>query len=370
MAIIEFGIEFEYLFVDRGGRMLDFGDLEYETMAALIADRPGLDDAELAKGDLGIKAGYWYLEGDERFGEDGRFRTLEIKGIEIRTPPLPGVGPAVGRLLELERQLSDHLRGHDLGLGICGFNPVRAEYRCDPPLNAWERALRAGHRAYDGSQVSTLSYGPDINLSFSGWTAEQNLDAVRKLNAYAPCIVPFSFSSPFHRGSLWHGLSKRTYERAGLRPAVKLFAAPDECARYADTSALIHPARLAREVGRIEFKAFDAFLDVDVLTACCHLLAGICLATGLPGRSEVSDVARYRRAALKGFADDAIRNGAQQVLAAAAKALDPASSARLAPLFEMIEAGRTPVHGLLAAYRSGGPMFKPGGLAATGEGHG
>ena len=362
---IDFGIEFEYLLLDRDGDLLDFTSLDYATMSALIADRPGLDDAELARGDLGIKAGYWYLEGDERFDEDGRFRTLEVKGIEIRTPPRRGVEAAVGQLLVLERQLSAQLRRHQLGLGICGFNPLRAEYHFEPPLNDWERALRASQRAYDGAQVTTLSYGPDLNLSFPGWSLERSLDAVRKLNAYAPYLVPFSFSSPFHAGRKWHGLSKRTYERASLRPAVKLFVAAEDCA-----SALLHPARIAREHGRIEFKAFDAFLDAETLAACCHLLAGICLAPGLPRRSETADVALYRRAALAGFADTVVRDEARRIVDAAAAALaEQGAGDVLAPLDELLATTTTPAHGLLATYRRTGRMFKPGGLAGEDEAH-
>ena len=74
------GIEFEYLLVDLGGpepgRVRDFSNLAYEEIHPLLEDKPGRDDATLATGDLGIRSGYWYLEGDERFHEDGTFRTL------------------------------------------------------------------------------------------------------------------------------------------------------------------------------------------------------------------------------------------------------------------------------------------------------
>lgn len=364
------GIEFEYLIIDtagaQAGRIRNFTNLAFADISAVLADKPGCDDPELATGDLGIKRGYWYLEGDERFHDDGRFRTLAVKGVEVRTPPAESVAEAVYQLLDIEGQLAAVLARRHLGLAIAGFNPVHAAYAFDPPLNAWEASLRHRHRAYDGAHVSNLSYGPDINLSLPEWTAAQSLDAARKLNFYAPWIVPFSFSSPFFAGNVWSGYSKRTHERAPLRPAVKLFLAADDLATVGSSSALTHPARVPREVGRIEFKAFDAMPSLDILLACCHLLEGICLADDLPGRSEEIDLERYRRGAHTGFADEDMRGEAAAIVASAREALRRSAAAAgaraLAPLENLLAERRTPAHGLLAGYRHSGLMFKPGGF--------
>jgi hypothetical protein len=361
------GIEFEYLFVDTSGpmpgRIRDFTNLSFELIRELLDEKPGRDDPTLATGDLGIRSGYWYLEGDERFHPDGRFHRMAVKGVEVRTPPRPSVPEAVAALLAIEAQLAAVLAPAGLGLAIAGFNPVCPAYAFEPPLNAWELALRRQQRCYDGSHISTLSYGPDINLSVAGWSVEQCLDAARKLNWYSPYIVPFSFSSPFAAGGLWFGCSKRTYERAAHRPAVKLYLAPDDLARVAHDSRLVHPVRVPGEVGRIEFKAFDAMPGVDLLTACCHLLAGLCLAPDLPGRSEQTDLPCYRRAALEGFEDPRLRAGAAEVLDRARAALvrtgDVAAVAALAPLERLLAARRTPAHDLLAAYQETGLMVHP-----------
>lgn len=370
-ARMDCGIEFEYMLVDAGGetpgRIRDHGNLDFARMQALLADRPGRDDASLATGDLGIKSGYWYLEGDERFHADGRFRTLAVKGVEIRTPPVAGVAAAIRRLLEIEAELAATLARHGFGLAIGGFNPLRPGYEFAPPLNDWERELRQGRRAYDGSQVSTLSYGPDINLSSPAWNAEAGLDAARKLNHYAPWILPFSFSSPFHAGAPWGGWSKRTFERAPLRPAVKYYVAPADLARLQAVSPLVHAARIPREAGRIEFKAFDAMPAQQLLAACCHLLVGICRADDLPGRSETADVALCRKAAVAGFDAADIAGGAALVLEKAAAALrrHGEDAGALDPLAALLAARRTPAHDLLAAYRRTGLMVRPGGLGAA-----
>lgn len=365
------GIEFEYLMVDLAGptpgRVRDFSNLAYPWISRVLADKPGCDDPLLATGDLGIKRGYWYLEGDERFTADGGFATLEVKGVEIRTPPALSVTDALRALLDIEARLSARLAEHGLSLAIAGFNPERSVYTFTPPLNLWEQQLRQAHRAYDGSEVSTLSYGPDINLSMPGWSAEQALHASRKLNFYTPWLLPFSFSSPFYAGQRWPGWSKRTFERASLRPSVKLFLDPDALARLSPLSRLVHPARLPVEAGRIEFKAFDAQPSLALLAACCHLLEGVCRSDALPGQSETIDIALCQRAAQSGFADAQIRDAASEVLAQARAALHqagkPAAAAALAPLDTLLARQRTPAHALVDIQQQGGPRYKPGGLA-------
>ena len=361
------GIEFEYLFVDpagpTAGRVRDHTNLSFGQIQPLLDDKPGRDDPSLATGDLGIRSGYWYLEGDERFHADGTFARMIVKGVEVRTPPRPTVSAAVSELLRIESQLAARLDRHGLGLAIVGFNPVCPAYSFDPPLNDFEVALRREDPRLDGARVSTLSCGPDINLSCSGWSVAESLDAARKLNWYGPSLVPFSFSSPFAAGGLWFGPSKRTFERAACRPAVKLFLAAPDLERTASRSHLVHPARLPGEAGRIEFKAFDAMPGVDQLTACCHLLEGVCLAPDLPGRSETPDLAAYRRAALAGFEDPQVRAAAAEVLdkarAAQARAGNGAGVVALATLERLLDSRRTPAHDLLAGYRQTGRMYHP-----------
>ncbi len=362
-----FGIEFEYLLIDLGGpqagRIRDFTNLDFLELSALLADKPGLGDPELAAGDMGIRSGYWYLEGDERSHPDGSFSTLAVKGIEIRTPPRAGVEAALACLLDIETQLSERLATHGLGLAITALNPLHERYDFNPPLNAFERQLRAEDHEYDGSEIATLTFGPDINLSMPGWDVAQSLEAARKLNYYAPFIVPFSFNSPWYAGAPWRGWSRRTWMRCAHRPAVKLFVDPADFSMLARESTLVRPARLAREIGRIEFKAFDAMPSLELLGACCHLLRGLCLDETLPGRSEHADVDLYRIAAVRAFEDAEIAHGARRVLAAAQHALtqtdDPVAANALSPLKNPLTSHTLPAHALLA----NDLMYQPGGLA-------
>ena len=65
----------------------------------------------------------------------------------------------------------------------------------------------------------------------------------------------------------WGGLSARTALRTGARPAVLVFLADGEPQVDADPS-LTQLARLPAEVGRIEFKAFDACPDPRSTASC------------------------------------------------------------------------------------------------------
>jgi hypothetical protein len=117
-----------------------------------------------------------------------------------------------------------------------------------------------------------LSYGPDLNISLEHSSPEDVLASVRRLTYYSPYIVPFSFSSPFLGGTLWDGLSYRTYRRTGPRPAA-----------LAHLSG-VHDHPLVKEASprsqhlRIEFKAFDMVGDDQLLAELFHLTFGIVLA--------------------------------------------------------------------------------------------
>lgn len=361
------GLEFEYLLIDRqgakAGKLRDFSNLDFKALSELLADKPGEHDRRLARGDMGIRSGYWYLEGDERFHPDGEFDRLAVKGIEIRTPPALGVDEALHELLEIEQQLSQRLEPYGLGLAIAGLNPQHEAYTFTPPLNPFERQLRDDDHEYDGMEVSTLTFGPDINLSLPEWDSAQCLAIACKLNYYAPYIVPFSFSSPVWAGRPWGGWSRRTWVRSSCRPIVKTFIAAEALAAEAQPSLLLRPARIALEQGRIEFKAFDAIPSMSLLKACCHLLIGLCLDQRLQGRSESTDLSLFRRAAWHAFDDPDIYAGAYQVLDASRQALtqvgDQAAVIALTPLFEQLEQRRTFAHRMLAE----GRQYYLGGLA-------
>lgn len=338
------GIEFEYMLVNTDGKLVNFSTHQYHDFVTWLDQKPGRDDRSLAKGDLGIKDGYWYLEGDERFDENGHFSKLEVKGVEIRTPPRSSVEEALASLLDIEHQLKLTLHKNALRLAISAFNPEQPAYVYNPPLNAFEQTLRQQHKEYQASHVSTLTYGPDLNLSFLGMSPEKCRDIARKFTYYAPFIVPFSFNAPCIMPAGPTLYSRRTYERGGLRPSCKYYVQDVSDQQY----PLSAQARLPSETGRIEFKAFDAMPDARTLRACFYLLIGLALDHQLEGRSDHPDHALFRIAAQHGFDDYLIHNTANEVLHQAQIALAEhrftAGLDAVDDLQHMLATRKTPAH--------------------------
>ncbi len=354
-----YGIEHEAALLRPDGAFADFTNTSFAELAALVAELPEdpADLADLRVGDVGIKRKRWYVEGYERFDERGRLLRCDPKGLEIRTVIHDDVEGAVAALRADQRRLDAVAAGHGLGVTAIGFNPVRSEYRVEPPFNAWERGHRLGSPEERTAHLHMTTYGPDLNLSWAGCSPDELVDAARKLTALSPFLVPLSFSSPFRDGVPWGGLSARTHVRTGPRPAALAFLADGVPQVRADPS-LTQPARLPAEVGRLEFKAFDACPDPVLYGELLSLLTGLVLDTTLAPRRTTPDAALHRQAACHGYADPALRSGAEAVLdaAAAATAHRPADAARLGSLRARFDRGECPARDLLARYHEGEPV--------------
>lgn len=343
----KYGIEAEYALIRPDGRFADFTNTDYAEIRPLLETLPDYGHKELRVGDAGIRVKNWYAEGDERFDESGRSTGLAFKGIEIRTPACASVEESISSLAGLRGMLRDTLHARGWSLVAIGFNPCTAAYQ--PAYAPWERNFHASHAANALPQISTLSYGPDFNFSCSRDTPEAVIESVRRLTFYSPFIVPFSFSSPFVGGALWKGLSYRTFRRTGPRPAALAHL------------SMGHDHPLAKEADppshhlRIEFKAFDMIGDDRLLAELFHLVLGITLADAgdLPGAADVPDAVLHRRAALTGFDDEGIREGAAAVLAASGSRHD------FPLLEEMLATRRTPAHAMRERFRRTGRMFAP-----------
>lgn len=354
------GIEFEYILLDSHGNILDFLNIDSASfLPIIIASRSKQVDDSLSSGDLGIKSGFWYPEGDERFDSEGNFVDIKIKGMEIRTPVCDSTQGSVSKLLELEKSLSEVLNEHNIYLGIIGFNPVTPKYVFIPELNDWETKMRSEHKEYASADISNLSYGPDINLSSPLWDERTVVDIAQKLNYYSPYMVPFSFSSPFFDNKLWDGYSKRTYERTWRRPAVRVFTE-----NHLDIP-LTWQAKNKSEIGRIEFKSFDAILTKELLLALSALALGVAL-SDLPQRSNAPSKELHRLAAKEALGNDEIYAGATLVFERASEAL--ASSGlhgeydNLQSLKKMLDSRRTPADDLVAHYEKTHEFITKGGL--------
>ena len=322
MADFRYGIEHECALRRLDGRFADFTDLPFEVVQAVVDALPEdpADYPDLRVGDQGIKLKRWYVEGYERFDEQGALLRCDPKGIEIRTrihPTIDAAVAAVRRDLEL---LTVEARPHGLVPTAIGFNPVRSNYPIEPPLNTWEQAHRQDSPEERTAHLHMVTYGPDLNLSCAALGPTELVDVGRKLTHYSPWLVPLSFSAPFRDGARWGGLSARTELRTGARPAVLVFLDADEPQVDSDPS-LTQVARIPAEAGRIEFKAFDACPDPALYGELLSLLTGLVLDRTLPGRRTIPDAAAHQHVAGVGLTDDAVHAGTGRLLDAAEAAL-------------------------------------------------
>jgi Glutamate-cysteine ligase family 2(GCS2) len=363
-----YGIEHECAMVHADGSFADFTDVSFDELQAVVdglPEDPG-DYPQLRIGDQGIKRKRWYVEGYERFDERGELVRCDPKGIEVRTRIHDSIPDAADALRADLARLDAAVARVGLGTTAVAFNPLRSDYRIEPPLNAWEHGHRMGSPEERTAHLHMTTYGPDLNLSRAGMTPAELVDVGRKLTAYSPWLVPLSFSSPFRDGGPWGGLSARTFVRTGARPAVLVFLGEQD-EQLASDPSLTQPARLAAEVGRIEFKAFDSCPDPGLYAELLSLLTGLVLDDTLPDRRTTPDGPLHRQVAVDGLADPRVHARTGELIDAAAAALvgRPADLDRLASLRERWARRECPAVGMLADHAAGRPVV---GLPGRGEG--
>jgi len=354
-----YGIEHETALQRADGTFADFTNTGFRELQAIVDALPldPSDYPQLRVGDQQIKVKRWYVEGFERFGAEGTLLRCDPKGLEVRTVIHDSIAGAVTALEGDLELLAARAAERGFRLLTVSHNPVQATYCVDPPLNDWERAHRLGTPEDRTAALCMTTYGPDLNLSRYGLGASELIDIGAKLTYYSPYIVPFSFSSPFFKGQRWAGLSRRTYARTGMRPAVLVFVG-DRADLVQSDPSLTQLARVDAEVGRIEFKAFDACADLGLYGELLCLLKGMVLDERLPGRRRTPDAELHQASALRGFADPAIRAGAREVLRAAEAALQDAGAEagdrrRIQALWRRLEGGTCLAQEMIERYEAG-----------------
>lgn len=356
--MFSFGIEHEVAFLRPDGAFADFGNTSFAELDQMIAQLPLYpgDYPGLYVGDAGIRKKRWYIEGVERFGEDGALIGFDAKGIEIRTTAHRSIAGAVAELAASVAQLSAVVATAGFSLITVAFHPYRTSYSYDPPLNAYERQLAADEPEYQTEHLPMVTFGPDLNFSCPAWSPAEVIDLGRKLTYYSPAIIPFSFNAPIYGGRPWPGYSVRTAIRTGARPAARVYLA-DDADLIASTPILTKRARNAQEVGRIEFKACDSCADFQLYAGLLALLKGLALDQSLAGRATTPDAPAHQRAAHGGLADDEIAAQCALVLAAATAALgsDP-DAVLLAPLADALARRSCPAQALLDELAQAGSL--------------
>jgi hypothetical protein len=353
-----FGVEHEVAFLNAQNQFADFSCTQFDAFNQIIEQFPIYPDdyAQLRIGDAKIKQKRWYIEGFERFSEDERVIDCAPKGIEIRTTIHSSIQGAIAELSQSFALLRQVSLQHGFTPVLVSFNPHHIVYEPQPALNHYERQRRQASPEKQTAHIPMLTYGPDLNFSIAGLTMPQVIDIGEKLTFYSPYIVPFSFSSPFHQGQLWEGLSVRTYVRTGARPAAMVFVETPEDLVVSQPS-LTKIARLPSEIGRIEFKAFDSCDDFQLYASLLALLKGLALDRSLLGRAVIPDGNLHQVSALQGFENEMIQESATEVLQAAEVALEhDVDRSLLQPLWALLKHRQAPAHKLIQAFEQFGTV--------------
>ena len=361
-----YGIEQEIpLLRDNKTKLVDYSNTGFKELDAIIDQLPTYeeDNLKLRIGDLGIKKKRWYIECFERFDEHGSFITAIPKSLEIRTSPCNSASEAVNQLVESYRMLKSVTDKTGLFSTWLSFHPFATQFIPEPQLNTYELHARAHSPELVTETIAQLSYGPDISISFNDTndlkiTDSQLIDIAKKLTYYSPGIIPYSFSSPFYNGTLWEGLSVRTFMRTGKRPACIVYLYNQKNV-ISSNPTLTLPARIPFEQGRIQFKAFDSCNDPSLYLSLFALIEGIVLDATLPGRAIIPDEKMHKLSAQQDFQSPEIYTLSMDALLAARKSLPPEKATLLEPLFEMIDdRSKLPVYKMIDTYNNTQSIIK------------
>ena len=356
--MFSFGIEHEVAFLNPQGKFTDFSNTNFRDFQSLVEQLPlhENDDCQLRVGDAGIKQKRWYVEGFERFAETEELVDCVPKGIEIRTTIHSTIQGAINELKESFSLLRDVAARVGFSPVLISFNPYTCVFEPQPPLNDFEVKYLQAYPDEQTAYIFMVSYGPDLNFSISHLPDEEVIEIGKKLTYYSPFIVPFTYSSPFYNGTLWEGLSVRTFIRTGKRSAALAFIKNQE-KLIKSTPSLTKMARIPAEVGRIEFKACDSCDDFSIYAGLLALLKGLALDQTLEGRAIVPDASLHQRSAKTGFEDEDIFGKATEVLQAAEVALgDDPDVEFLEPLKAILASRKTKSHELIEQFKESGSI--------------
>jgi gamma-glutamyl:cysteine ligase YbdK (ATP-grasp superfamily) len=348
-----FGIEHEVAFLNQEGKFADFDHTKFADFNQIVERLPTYpsDYPQLRIGDAGIKKKRWYIEGFERFADSDQPIDCLAKGIEIRTTIHSSIQGAVNELSESFNLLREMAASYGYSAVLASFNPYKTVFEPQPPLNEFEIKQLQAYPDEQTANIYMVSYGPDLNISVADMSTDRLIDIGRKLTYYSPYIIPFTYSSPFYNGSLWEGLSVRTFIRTGKRSATLVFVEKQE-QLIPSVPSLTKVARIPAEIGRIEFKAFDSCDDFNIYAALLALLKGLVLDETLEGRATIPDATLHQISAKEGFDNEDIFAQAKEVLQAAEVALANDSDVQLLTLLkEMLKQRKTKSHELIEMFQ-------------------
>lgn len=331
-----FGIEAEYLLLDRDFRPLFAEDLDFETLRDCVDSIPTVD---LGTDGFNIKplhkhANPYLIEGYYLTDENMKPHTLLPKGIEVRTPMRTSIDETIKVLADATERLRSRINS-EFGYHLCtiSHHPTKSNFQAAPNYKRhdyWQWALAA-----------MTTFGPDINISLPKKIAAEvdQKELNGRINFYMPAAIALTFSSPLIDGKLWKedgisGKSVRTYKRSQWAPLYYIHTEP----------AL-----------RFEFKGFEMPLQFSDYRAFFLLSLALLLDASLSLKtSDEERIENLRYLAVHGLDSEASKICARTLLKAAERTALRLSldASCLSPLWRRLEAGNVPSDQISRAFRT------------------
>lgn len=334
-----FGIEHEIPLIDSYGNFLYYKNLNFDILNKVVQKFPVYqeDYPYLRIGNLGLKVKRLYIEGLEIFDDNGYLKKEYPKGLELRTKFYSDINQLFKNFLSDFNLTKKELLKFNLTPTFLSFNPYLDKVNIKINLHKYEKKLRQEDSGRITAPFTLLTFGPDLNISYKELNDFDILNIVLKLNYYAPFIIPFSFSSPFYKGSLWDGYSVRTYFRSKLRPSAIGFVNNNKLISKYKNKWILNQNRVGAETGRIEFKAIDTIWDINIYKSLLILLKGFVLENKLKNKAEHSDFKLMEISAQYGFDNKLIYDGAYEVLNSVYNILDYEDKKYIKYLFNILK---------------------------------
>jgi carboxylate-amine ligase len=337
-----FGIEAEYLLLDKDFRPLFAEDLDFEALRDCVDSIPasdfGCDGFNIKP--LHKHANPYLIEGYYLTDDDMKPHTLLPKGIEVRTPIRTSLEETVSVLADATERLRSRMES-DFGYYLCtiSHHPTKSNFQAAPNYRRhdyWQWALTA-----------MTTFGPDINISLpQNLLAEVDQKQLNeKINFYMPSVIALTFASPLLDGELWkidgvQGQSVRTYQRSQWAPLYYVHAEPHL---------------------RFEFKGLEMPLEIADYKAFFLVALALLLDPLLTLKtSDEERIANLRYFAVHGLKSDAAKICAKTLLNAAERTALRLSldASCLSPFLRRLEAGNSPADKISRVFRTEASLEK------------
>ena len=317
---MKIGIEQEFVFKDSFNNFLDFSNSSYKDFQQIVDIFPEFEED---KDILGCKSlektpKRCYVEGFERYDTNCKLIDTVPKALEIRTIPYDDINKLVDNFASSYNKMKDIASSFGLFPVLTSSHPFRDKNSVYKFFQNENYNGRSEHEIIIAKN-SMLTYGLHINISAT--EKKFNLqDILEKFNFYLPYIIPFSFSSPFLNKNLFEGLCYRNYIRAKNRQLISI--------------------RKRNILDVIEFRAFDAIGDLQLLKSVLLLIKFLVIENSLSGRKKHQDIRLIEISSMEGFENSQIKNQALMILDAA-KNSNEFDSNQLDYLYSMVQSNES-----------------------------